>query len=116
MPNKNLLIDTNVLLDDPKILYKALKTHDKVVIPLTVLKELDKHKFNPDLSYSARTAIYEIVAFREEYPDSLILAMDDDETSTNDLLIIDAAIANKLINIIAKDFFNTIFPFWFIKV
>lgn len=91
MPNRNILIDTNVLLDDPKILHKSIKTYEKVVIPLTVLKELDKHKFNPDLSYSARTAIYEIVAFKEEYPDRLILATNDDETSTNDLLILEAA-------------------------
>ncbi|HLD90988.1 MAG TPA: PhoH family protein [Patescibacteria group bacterium] len=95
LKNKNILIDTNILLDDPKILFKSLNKYEKVIVPLTVLKELDKHKFNPDLSYSARTAIYEIVAFREAHPNRLVLAVDNEELKTNDTLIIDAAIKNK---------------------
>lgn len=90
----NILVDTNVLLDDPKILYKLLSKYNKIVIPLTVLKELDKHKFNPDLSYSARTAIYELIAFRDQYPERLLMSINDDETSTNDLMILDAAKCN----------------------
>ena len=47
---KIVLIDTNLYLDDPNIIYKLANSHNKILIPITVLKELDKHKFNKDLS------------------------------------------------------------------
>ena len=58
----SILIDTNLLLDDPTVIFKLTLEYDKIVIPITVLKELDKHKFNPDLSYSARQAINAILS------------------------------------------------------
>jgi predicted ribonuclease YlaK len=35
-----VVIDTNLLLDDSKILFKLTKKYKQIVIPLTVLKEL----------------------------------------------------------------------------
>lgn len=60
---KTVLIDTNLYLDDQNIIYKLSRQYDKILIPVTVLKELDKHKFNRDLSYSARNAIQVILNF-----------------------------------------------------
>ena len=38
---KTILIDTNLLLDDANVIYKLSKEYEKILIPLTVLKELD---------------------------------------------------------------------------
>ena len=89
---RKILVDTNLLLDDHRILKKLSVEYDKVVVPLTVLKELDRHKFNPDLSYSARNAIHAILDFRDRNPDKLILTQEDDEFSDNDSKILEAAI------------------------
>ena len=43
---KNVLIDTNLYLDDANIIYKLSNSYDKVLIPLMVLKELDDKKYN----------------------------------------------------------------------
>ena len=61
--DKIILIDTNLYLDDANIIYKFSKTYDKILIPLMVLKELDKKKHHKDLSYSARNAIQAILDF-----------------------------------------------------
>jgi PhoH-like ATPase len=87
----SILLDTNLLLDDPTIIFKLQKTYDKIVIPITVLKELDKHKNNPDLAYSARQAINAIREFKDKYPDIMQVVVDEDDMSTNDLRIIRAA-------------------------
>jgi PhoH-like ATPase len=60
---KTVLIDTNLYLDDQNIIYKLARQYDKILIPITVLKELDRHKYNKDLSYSARNAIQAILDF-----------------------------------------------------
>ena len=88
---KNIVIDTNLLLDDPKIIFKLSNKYDKIIVPLTVLKELDKHKFNPNLSFSARSAIYEIVHFKSQFPDKIELVITDGMIDSNDDLIISAA-------------------------
>lgn len=88
----SILIDTNLLLDDPTVIFKLTLEYDKIVIPITVLKELDKHKFNPDLSYSARQAINAIRDFKEKYPDKIVLPVNDDDISSNDQRIIRAAL------------------------
>lgn len=88
---KSIILDTNLLLDDARIIFKLSKIYDKIVIPITVLKELDKHKQNKDLSYSARNAIYEIIHFKDEYPDKIELIVNDNELDTPDLKIIGAA-------------------------
>lgn len=60
---KIILIDTNLYLDDANIISKLSATYDKILVPVTVLKELDKHKYNKDLSFSARNAIQTIFEF-----------------------------------------------------
>jgi PhoH-like ATPase len=92
---RTILVDTNLLLDSEKIIYKLSKEYDKILITLTVLKELDKHKYDPDLSYSARKAIRSIRDFKTEFPDKLIFNITEEEISTNDKLIIDAGLKYK---------------------
>lgn len=56
MQNKVFVLDTNVLLHDPESPLKFPKQH--IVIPLTVLEELDKMKRMPsDLGKNARAAL-----------------------------------------------------------
>jgi PhoH-like ATPase len=88
---KHILIDTNLLLDDPEIPFKLSKEYDKVVITITVLKELDRHKFNPDLAYSARQAINSIREFKNNFPEKLKIIVNEDDISNNDMRIIRAA-------------------------
>jgi PhoH-like ATPase len=88
---KTITIDTNLLLDDENIIFKLLREYDVILIPVTVLKELDKHKYNPNLSFSARNAIRSINQFRKEYPDSIDFPITDGEISSNDQRIITAS-------------------------
>jgi PhoH-like ATPase len=88
---KTITIDTNLLLDDANIIYKLAKTYDYILIPHTVLKELDKHKYNADLSYSARNAILSIQQFKEEFPEKIKFHVKGGEIDTNDLWIIEAS-------------------------
>jgi PhoH-like ATPase len=88
---KTILIDTNLLLDDANVIYKLSKEYEKILLPLTVLKELDDKKYNPDLSYSARNAIHVISQFKEEYPDKIIFHIGPDEITGPDARIICAA-------------------------
>ena len=67
-----VLIDTNMYLDDAKIIYKLSREYEKTLIPLTVLKELDKKKFDKDMSYSARNALKSILSFIAENKDRVI--------------------------------------------
>lgn len=69
---KIVLIDTNLYLDDANIIYKMAKQYNKILIPITVLKELDKKKYNKDLSYSARNAIRAIQDFTAHNLDQII--------------------------------------------
>lgn len=69
---KTVLIDTNLYLDDANIIYKLSTQYDKILIPIMVLKELDKKKFNKDLSYSARNAIQAILDFSATNPDNTL--------------------------------------------
>lgn len=88
---RNILIDTNLLLDDANVIYKLSREYEKIIIPLTVLKELDDKKYDPNLSYSARNAILSIRQFKEEYPDKITFHIGDDEITGNDAKIIRAA-------------------------
>jgi predicted ribonuclease YlaK len=99
-----VVVDTNLLLDDPKILFKLTNKYDQVVIPITVLKELDKHKFKPDMSFSAREAIRVLKEFKNNHSDKIVFdlsGIDTDFDNSNDGKIIksaklnDAAIATK---------------------
>ena len=90
--DKSVLIDTNLYLDDANINYKLLNKYSKILIPLTVLKELDKHKYNKDLAYSARGAIWSILRFMKDYPDKVIFdVVNDRSISSSDEKILDAA-------------------------
>ena len=67
-----VLIDTNLYLDDADIIYKLSSDFNKILIPITVLKELDKKKYEKDLSYSARNAIKAILNFSANNPEKII--------------------------------------------
>lgn len=58
-----VVIDTNVLLDNPEVLQR---TDIEIVVPYVVLSELDKLKRNPELSFSARSAIKNLLALYKE--------------------------------------------------
>lgn len=88
---KAITVDTNLLLDDENIIYKLLGEYDVILIPVTVLKELDKHKTNPNLSFSARNAIRSIYAFKKEYPKNIKFPITDGEINSNDQRIIKAS-------------------------
>jgi len=92
---KSVLIDTNLLLDDSNIINKLAKEFEEILIPRTVLKELDKHKYDKDLSYSARNAIHAIREFKTANPKSIRFVVSDKDLTTNDSLILEAAIENK---------------------
>ncbi len=94
---KSILIDTNLLLDDSNIIYKLSKEYDEIVIPNVVLKELDKHKYNPELSYSARNAIKSIRSFKEEFPEKLKFHVIKESIDNNDSFIIESAKRNESI-------------------
>jgi predicted ribonuclease YlaK len=81
---KTITVDTNLLLDDEKIIFKLLNEYEKIIIPITVLKELDKHKFNPNLSFSARNAIRALKEFKTKYPDQIDFPISDHDISKND--------------------------------
>jgi len=89
-----VVIDTNLLLDDSKILFKLIKKYKKIVIPITVLFELDAHKFKQDTAFSAREALRAIIEFRANFEDRIILdisGIDLEHGNTNDLKIIRCA-------------------------
>ncbi|WP_313814341.1 PhoH family protein [Glutamicibacter sp.] len=53
--NRTYVIDTSVLLSDPKAMFH-FEEHD-VVIPLTVITELEHKRHDPELGYFARQAL-----------------------------------------------------------
>lgn len=71
--------------------------YKKIIIPITVLKELDKHKFKPDTAFSAREAIRAIREFKSNYFDKIqfdLLGIDVEIDETNDAKIIRSAKTN----------------------
>jgi len=88
--DKKIVIDTNLFLDDSNIIFKLSKEYDKIVIPITVLKELDECKYKQNLSYSARNAIYSILQFKKEYPDKIIFTITHGSLESNDIDILNA--------------------------
>jgi len=94
--DKYVVIDTNLLLDDSKILFKLSTEYDKIILPITVLKELDKHKFKPDTSFSAREAIRSLIEFKNNFRDKIIFDTetenDNTQGDTNDIRIINSAL------------------------
>jgi len=100
--DKTVLIDTNLYLDDAEIIYKLSRDYDKILIPITVLKELDKHKFNKDLAYSARNAIRSILKFLEEQPEKVLFDTDENKSKQNDEAILDIAVKHNA-TVMTKD-------------
>lgn len=90
-----ITVDTNLLLDDENILLKLSSRFEKIVVPITVLKELDNLKTQPSASYSARRAIRSIRHFidDESKKDKLEFYINDVLTNDNDSKIIQAASA-----------------------
>lgn len=89
--DKTVLIDTNVYLDDPNIIFKLSNEFENILVPTTVLKELDKHKFNRDLSYSARNAINSILKFTTEHKERILFDTNKYEEEENDEKILASA-------------------------
>lgn len=94
---KTVLLDTNLLLDDANIIYKMSKEYDTLILSRTVLKELDKHKYNKDLSYSARNAINALLQFDSDFPGRLKFHFEEEEIDTNDEFILNAAAKNNAV-------------------
>jgi PhoH-like ATPase len=67
MSNKinTYLLDTSVLLSDPNAIHK-FEEHN-VVIPITVIKELEKKRTDLELGYFARKALREIESLRRKF-------------------------------------------------
>ncbi len=89
-----VVVDTNLLLDDSKILFKLTKKFNHIVIPITVLKELDKLKFKPETAFSARQAIRALLEFRSKFSEKIIFDIDKselDNDESNDVRIIKSA-------------------------
>jgi PhoH-like ATPase len=89
--DKTVLIDTNLYLDDPNIINKLAGQYDKILIPVTVLKELDKKKYHKDLAYSARNAIRAILDFTSHHMDQTIFDVTPYEDAEPDSRIIASA-------------------------
>ncbi len=93
-----VIIDTNMYLDDSNIIFKLSREFDEILIPITVLQELDAHKFRANTSYSARNAIQSILDFRQRYPEKISFDTESHEKlkeATNDDKILHSALVNQ---------------------
>ncbi len=54
------IVDTNVLIHDPQAVHSLREGGNTLVIPLTVILELDKLKTAPDIGFDAREALRQI--------------------------------------------------------
>lgn len=96
--NKKVVVDTNLLLDDSKFLFKLIGDYKKVILPITVLQELDRLKFKPNISFSAREAIRSILEFKTKYPEKLEYdTKKADNVVNDDEHIINSAIRNEAV-------------------
>ena len=72
--NKNvIIIDTNVLINDPGAIAELRKGGNLLVIPWTVIMELDKLKKTPGIKFEVQEAIREIDKLREANDPTLII-------------------------------------------
>ncbi|MEY4993743.1 MAG: hypothetical protein RIS82_865 [Actinomycetota bacterium] len=62
---KTYVLDTSVLLSDPKALFKFKE--QEVVIPIIVINELEKKRHDPEIGYYARQALRLLDDLREEH-------------------------------------------------
>lgn len=75
-PNVYIFPDTNILIDNPSVIDLIIDKGYIVVIPLTVLGELDKLKNRDKLSYSAREALRKLEDKYKDRQDKLIFTVD----------------------------------------
>ena len=62
---KTYVLDTSVLLSDPKALFKFKE--QEVVIPIIVINELEKKRHDPEIGYYARQALRNLDDLRAEH-------------------------------------------------
>ena len=62
---KTYVIDTSVLLSDPRALFKFKE--QEVVIPIIVINELEKKRHDPEIGYYARQALRHLDDLRQEH-------------------------------------------------
>ena len=92
-----IVVDTNIIMDDNEIMYRLMKEYDIIIFPLTTIKELDKHKFDKNKSYSARCALRSIREFQLKYPEKIQFSTNTEEISDNDEKIINVAKQNNAV-------------------
>ena len=63
--NKTYVLDTSVLLSDPRALFKFKE--QEVVIPIIVINELEKKRHDPEIGYYARQALRHLDDLRAEH-------------------------------------------------
>lgn len=81
-----VVIDTNIILSNPDVI---LRDDIEIILPYVVLRELDGLKRNPDLNYSARSAIKNIKA--QYLLGKLVITDVPSKLETNDELIVQTA-------------------------
>jgi len=69
-----IMVDTNVLINDPNAITEFIKGGNIVVIPKTVIFELDKLKMKAEIKLEVRAAIKAIYNFRKEKSDKLFIS------------------------------------------
>ncbi|MEY3908874.1 MAG: hypothetical protein RLZZ90_781, partial [Actinomycetota bacterium] len=62
---KTYVLDTSVLLSDPKALFRFKE--QEVVIPIIVINELEKKRHDPEIGYYARQALRHLDDLRQEH-------------------------------------------------
>lgn len=62
---KTYVLDTSVLLSDPKALFRFKE--QEVVIPIIVITELEKKRHDPEIGYYARQALRHLDDLRQEH-------------------------------------------------
>ena len=84
MPNKKVSLDTNVLLDNPDIVFDSSR---EFVIAFMVIRELDKLKRNPDLKRAAQAAIKNIWSLYEDNKIEILDIPTNLDSSPDELII-----------------------------
>ena len=115
---KTYVLDTSVLLSDPNAMYKF--DENKVIIPITVIRELEHKRTDLEIGYYARTALRNLEAIRlkrgelndDIYLDSggilaISTALPEGKNNSNDEKIIHAAFTAQLhgedVVVVSKD-------------
>ncbi|MEY4411717.1 MAG: hypothetical protein RLZ69_1291, partial [Actinomycetota bacterium] len=62
---RTFVLDTSVLLSDPKAMFRF--SEHEVVLPITVINELEKKRHDPEIGYFARQALRHLDDLRAEH-------------------------------------------------